>query len=53
MSDALVLAVLVEAFGYRFDGPGIDEVMSADGDRAGTGQHEFYGILPSYDAAEA
>lgn len=53
MGDTLVLAVLVEAFGNGFDSSGVDEVMGADGNGAGTGQHEFYRILPSYDTAQA
>ena len=53
MGEALVFTVLVEAFGDGFDSSGVDEVMGTDGNRAGTGQHEFYGILPGHDTTEA
>ena len=53
MFDAFFSAILVQAFGDGFDGSGVDEVMGADGDGTGTGQHEFDGILPGRYAAQA
>ena len=52
MFDAFFSAILVQAFGDGFNGSGVDEVMGADGDGTGTGQHEFDGILPGRYAAQ-
>ena len=53
MFDAFFSAILVQAFGDGFDGSGVDEVMGSDCDGTGTGQHEFDGVLPGRDAAQA